>query len=374
VRITVVAGPFHPLPPGPAGAVERVWHGLAEEFASRGHAVTVLERGEPGAAPEEVVNGVRRVRGPALRRTNRFAVNLAKDLAYSAWARARLPAADVMVTNTFWLPALLGARRGRAGKVAVHVQRMPKGQLGLYARADRFQAVSRAIAAAIARGRPHYARKTRLFPNPIDTTVFTPPAGGRDRPPRELLYAGRVHPEKGLDVLVAAFAQLAPRYSGLRLRLVGPWRIDQGGAGPEYLARLKAAAGGAPVEVAEAVFDRAVFADVLRAADLFCYPSVAEQGEASPVAPVEAMATGLAPVVSALPQFRDTVADAHTGLVFDHRAPNPVAALVTVLDRLLSDSELRARLGAAAARRAAEFSYPLVADLYLADFAELIRA
>jgi glycosyltransferase involved in cell wall biosynthesis len=374
MRITIAAGPFFPLPPGPAGAVERVWHGLAEEFARRGHCVTILERGQTGAAAEEVVNGVRRVRGPALIRTGRFAVNLAKDLAYSAWARSRLPVADVVVTNTFWLPALLAARRGRAGKVAVHVQRMPKGQLGLYARVNRLQAVSRAIADGIARQRPSLGRRTRLFPNPIDTTTFTPPKDNRDRPARQVLFAGRIHPEKGLDVLVAACAQLAGRYPDLRLRLVGPWRVDQGGGGPDYVARLKAGANGAVVEVADPVFDRAAFANVLQAADVFCYPSLAEQGEASPVAPVEAMATGLAPVVSALPQFADTVTDGETGLLFDHRSADPGAALAAALDRLLSDRGLRQRLGTTASKRAADFSYARVADLYLADFAELTHA
>jgi glycosyltransferase involved in cell wall biosynthesis len=372
MRITIAAGPFFPLPPGPAGAVERVWLGLAEEFARRGHSVTILERGTVGEPADARVNGVRRVRGPALVRTRRFAVNLAKDLAYSVWARTRLPEADVLVTNTFWLPALLAARRARVGRVAVHVQRMPKGQLGLYARAARFQAVSRAIADGIAHERPAYARRTRVFPNPIDTTVFAPPAGGRPGPAREVLFAGRIHPEKGLDLLVAAFARVAPRYPGLRLRLLGPWRVEEGGAGAEFVARLRGAAAGAPVDVSDPVYDRTAFAAALRTADVFCYPSLAELGEASPVAPVEAMATGLAPVVSALPQFRDTIVADQTGLVFDHRAADPVAALAAALDRLLSDDRLRAAIGAAASRRAAEFSYRRVADLYLADFNEMI--
>src|SRR5947209_7705217 len=144
MRIVVVAGPFFPLPPGPAGAVERVWQGLAAEFVRQGHAVTVLERGSSGSPPTEVIDGVRRVRGPAPQRAGRLPLDLARDFVYSVWARVSLPPADVVVTNTFWLPAILALRRGRVGKVAVHVQRMPKGQFFLYARADRFQAVSTA--------------------------------------------------------------------------------------------------------------------------------------------------------------------------------------------------------------------------------------
>jgi glycosyltransferase involved in cell wall biosynthesis len=371
MRITIVGGPFLPMPPAQCGAVERVWHGLAEEFARRGHRVTVLCRMGAGQKPDETIGGVRYVRRGAWQSGRRWAVNLVMDLAHALRMAGLLPPGDVVVTNTFWLPALLSVWNPRAGRVAVHVQRVPKGQLFLYDRVHRLQAVSAAIRDEIVRQRPGLAARVRLFPNPVDTRAFTPPSAPRSGG-RCILYTGRIHPEKGLPLLVEAARELASEFTGVRLRLVGPWRVEQGGGGEEFVQSLRRQAEGLAVEFGEPVFDRAALAALYRAADYYCYPSVAERGEASPVAPAEAMATALAPVVSALPQFRDTVQDGVTGLVFDHRGPAAAHYLAAALRRLLTDVGLYAALGAAAARHAAGLSYERVADLYLADFAEIL--
>src|SRR2546429_971559 len=62
MRITIVTGPFYPVPPAPCGAVERLWRDLAERFAGLGHQVTVLCRHWPGQNKDETVAGVRYVR------------------------------------------------------------------------------------------------------------------------------------------------------------------------------------------------------------------------------------------------------------------------------------------------------------------------
>ncbi|MGL6096656.1 MAG: glycosyltransferase family 4 protein [Fimbriiglobus sp.] len=371
MRITILGGPFLSMPPAPCGAVERVWHGLAEEFAARGHAVTVVCRDWPGCEPTGLTNGVRYLRVGGFRSGRRTAGNLVKDFGYAGRAVLALPAADILVTNSFWAPVLAGFRRS-AGKVAVHVQRMPKGQLFLYDRAARLQAVSTAIRDEIARQRPRLAAKTRQFPNPIDTRVFVPPPGGRSAAGRTGLYTGRVHPEKGLPLLIDAAALLAPEFPGLRLRVVGPWEVDMGGGGPEFVTELRTRAAGAAVEFVDPVYDRPALADVYRAADFYCYPSVAARGEASPVAPVEAMATGLAPVVSDLPQFRDFITDGRTGRVFDHTGPAAAGNLADVLRGLLSDPAAAAAMGAEAVRVAAGLGYARVAGLYLDDFEEML--
>src|SRR2546430_15386472 len=106
MRITIVGGPFLPMPPAPCGAVERVWHGLAEEFVRRGHVVTVLCRGHPSQKADETVNGVRYVRRMSFTSGGRTGLNLLKDLVYSIRMAGLLPRADILITNVFWLPAL----------------------------------------------------------------------------------------------------------------------------------------------------------------------------------------------------------------------------------------------------------------------------
>jgi glycosyltransferase involved in cell wall biosynthesis len=113
-------------------------------------------------------------------------------------------------------------------------------------------------------------------------------------------------------------------------------------------------------------------AAVYHKADLFCYPSLAERGETFGVAPLEAMATGLVPVVSDLACFRDFLAAGVNGVVFDHRAPDAARRLAGALDGLLADPAARREMGTRAAERAAAYSLPRVADLYLADFAEML--
>src|SRR6476646_8325914 len=107
MRITIVTGPFYPVPPAPCGAVERLMRDLAEQFAKAGHDVTVLCRHWPGQAKDETIQRVRYVRAMRPRRTGNIKIDLAKDLRYSLGMLWRLRASDVVVTNVFWLPALI---------------------------------------------------------------------------------------------------------------------------------------------------------------------------------------------------------------------------------------------------------------------------
>src|SRR5205085_2855098 len=90
-----------------------------------------------------------------------------------------------------------------------------------------------------------------------------------------------------------------------RLRIVGPIDVKAGGGGEEFVKQLTAVANGAPVEFTGPIFDREKLAQILQQAHCYTYPSLAEKGEALPVAPIEAMATGLVPVVSNMDCFRD---------------------------------------------------------------------
>jgi glycosyltransferase involved in cell wall biosynthesis len=284
-----------------------------------------------------------------------------------------LPRAQVVVTNTFWLPALAAFCGSRAGAVAVHVARMPKGQLALYDRVARLQAVSEAVRKEIIAQRPSLANKVRVFPYPVDTRIFKPPAWPRPRGrPGLVLYTGRIHPEKGIDLLIDAFALLGKQDLSARLRIIGPWRVEDGGGGASYLEGLKGKARGLPVEFGEPIYDRAELAAVYQDADVYCYPSLAEKGETFGVAPLEAMATGLAPIVSDLACFRDFIADGITGCVFDHRVPDAAGRLAHNLLGLLVNATLRAEMGERAMERAGALSYANVADLYLDDFAEIV--
>src|SRR5438067_324376 len=149
MKITIVLGAFFPVPPTMGGGVEKMWFVLAEEFAHRGHEVVMISRRTPSLSVEETITGVRhiRVNGFDSPRSGLWLKFL--DLIYTIRTIKVLPKADIVVTNTFWLPIFL--RNQKRGKNYVHVARYPKGQMRFYGRVARLQAPSEAIARAIAK-------------------------------------------------------------------------------------------------------------------------------------------------------------------------------------------------------------------------------
>jgi glycosyltransferase involved in cell wall biosynthesis len=290
------------------------------------------------------------------------------DLIYSLRVRRTLPDADILVTNTFWLP-LLAADRAK-GAVYVHVARMPKGQMRLYGRAARLQGISRAVSAAISAEVGEARVKVATIPLPLPWTPVphVPPLG------QTILYVGRVHPEKGLHLLIDAAARLREEIGGWRLRIVGPSAERLGGGGSRHLAELqqRAESAGVVVEWGEPVFGERELRAEYENAGIFVYPSLAERGETFGLAPLEAMSCGRPVVVSDLACFREYVRPGENGRVFDHRAPDPAAELATALRTLLGAEETRARYAEAALATAQEFVLARVASRYLEDFEKIV--
>ena len=292
---------------------------------------------------------------------------------YSCRMLPLVPTSDIVVTNSFWLPILLPILCGRAGKIVVNVARVPKGQIAWYRRVDRFAAVSNAVRQEITIQCPDAAPLTKVMANPIDTNIFSPRDQGlHSRQPFIILYAGRIHPEKGVDLLIRGFRRLYDQRQNMALHILGPTGVEQGGGGSDYMAGLERLADGLPVEFLPPTFEKAELAKIYRASSLFCYPSLAERGESFGLAPLEAMATGLVPVVSDLACFQDFVQEGQTGLIFDHRGPDAPDHLAAAFRRLLDDPGSWAKMSAAGARRAKDFSKERIADCYLKDFEELL--
>jgi glycosyltransferase involved in cell wall biosynthesis len=373
MRISILLGPFYPSPPAPTGAVQRRWCEVSRVFASRGHEVTIVSRSFEGLPARETVDGVEHRRLSGFDQSS----SLKRDLLKDAWSSFRmiraLDPADVTVCNMFWAPWLLThPKRKRHGAIAVNQARFPKGQLRLYDRVDRVLAVSQAIRDAVEEQRPSLLPKTRVIPNPINTQAFRPvERPRRDHSKAVVLYAGRVHPEKGLHLLIEAWKAVAERLPGAELRLMGAMSIDQGGGGDAYVDELRGLAGDMHVTFHEPVFDRGAFAAEMQKADLFVYPSMADKGESFGIAPLEAMATGLPTVVSSLACFRDFLRHGENGLVFDHHAEDASAQLSGHILSLLTDRAFYDRLASAATSDVARFSLESVADAYLSDFEEL---
>ena len=379
MRISIVSSFFLPVPAVAGGAMEKIWFRLAREFAAAGHEVTFISRAWPGFPERETIDGIRMIRVPGFDHTPRLWRNLLLDFIWGLRVARRLPPGDVVACNTVSLPVYLALIRPSAGRVVAVLGRMPKGHAKFYGRVDRLIATSEAVRARVILENPRLEGRTRAIPNPIDWELHRAHARKAAPPgPVTIGYVGRLHPEKGLEILLRAAADLGrrPELPPWRLRLIGPQGVAAGGGGEAYIADLRAlgAKAGAEVSIEQPTYDPVALAEIYGGMDVFCYPSVAERGEGLSVAPIEAMAAAAVPVVSGLECYRDIVEDGRTGFVFDHRGSDPPVALAEILAKLIGDDALRQRMGTAAQERARFFDYADCARFLLADFEQLVSA
>jgi glycosyltransferase involved in cell wall biosynthesis len=163
-----------------------------------------------------------------------------------------------------------------------------------------------------------------------------------------VIFLGRLHARKGLQLLIPAFAQAAHHAPDARLLIVGP---DEG-----MLAALRDQAR------AHDLTDRVIFTGLLTgadklaalaAADVFALPAV---GEGFSMAVLEAMACGLPVLMTPGCHFPE-VAEAGAGLIVE-RAVEPLGA---ALRDLLTAADRRASMGRLARGLVqARFTWPQV--------------
>ena len=154
---------------------------------------------------------------------------------------------------------------------------------------------------------------------------------------------GRLGVRKGSYDLIGAVAALDDDARGrLRVTLAGDGEVE------EVRAAVAAADLDDTIHVA-GWLDPAARDELLRSAHIFVLPS---HDEGLPMALLEAMAYGLAPVTTLVGSIDEAITDRMTGLVV---APGHPEQITDALHELLKDDTLRAGLGAAARSRARDF-------------------
>lgn len=183
-----------------------------------------------------------------------------------------------------------------------------------------------------------------------------------DVTPVRLVFVGWLDFEKGIAELIAACEALAPRLQ-FTLDLVGEgnavaWardRVDASGLGGRV--RFRGWLAGADLVGAFA------------AADVLVLPSWAE---GLPNAMIEAMAAGLAVVVTPVGSVPDVVSDGKEALLVPVR---DVDALTAAVERVIIDADVRHRLGTAAHQRASTlFGAETSVGLLVEQFHALAKA
>jgi len=379
MKIALSFGFFLPVPPARGGATEKTWHALARRLAVRNHEVVAFTRTWPGWADHETLDGVRYHRLPGCDHTKRLWQNLILDLLWSFRVRRALAPDQIVISHNISLPWLLTRvpHRHRA-PVSVVIGRMPKGQVRTYGRLDRIYATSEAVAARALVENPSVRPRLRTLRNSIDWHALQGRADTNG--PVLIGYVGRLHPEKGLDLLINAGARLAANTTlpPWKIILVGPVRIADGGGGEAFVEKVAQEALNAGLsdrfEILPPVWAATELAALYRTLDIFVYPTRAVQGEGLSVAPIEAMAAGAVPVLSNLPCYADLLTPDRDGLIFDHQSPAAVEELTEAITGLLANPDRRTILATAARETARHFDYDTVAQELETDLGSLLRS
>ena len=242
-------------------------------------------------------------------------------------------------------PALILTEHGRHYPDVVGPPRRAVNRLVLDRLADGVNACCAFSARALCRTDGFRGNRIRVIENGIDFARYGPAndrAALRERlgldPHRNvLIHVARHHPVKDQPTLLRGFAMAADDLTHLDLVLVGdgPQRAEL-----TELARTLNVAGRVKF-----VGIQSNVADWLRAADAFALTSVSE---AASLTLLEAMATGLPVIVSAVGGNGEIVRDGVEGL---HFARGDTVALAACVRRLFGDPESASRMGAAGRAR-----------------------
>jgi D-inositol-3-phosphate glycosyltransferase len=214
-------------------------------------------------------------------------------------------------------------------------------------------------------------RRITVVPCGVDLGRFCSdgPVEPRPRGIARVVMATRLVPRKGIEDAVRALA-LLDRERPTELHVAGGAADADGlGADPEA-RRLRALAeelGVAHRFRLRGRVDRDHMPAVLRSADVVLCPA---RYEPFGIVPLEAMASGVPVVATAVGGHIDSVVHGVTGL---HVPPHDPARLAGAVGELLDDPVRRAQFGAAGVRRAAErFSWERVAAATHDTYLELI--
>jgi glycosyltransferase involved in cell wall biosynthesis len=350
----------HPQGGGSEVYVER----LAELLAASGQRVTIFCAAHEGAASDEGVNGVRYIRRGTWRTVYGWA------LLYHLLGR--LGPHDVVLDVKNGIPffAPLYCRKPVVCLVH-HVHRdqwamnfTPRqARLGWWMesrlsprmyRSARYVAVSEATRAEL-RDLGVDAMAIEVIRNG-GATERSPHPGDADHP--TIVYLGRLVPHKRVELLLDAAAELRAEVPELRVQVVGtgPWET-----------RLRAHAelvGVADITEFTGWVDEPTKGRLLARAWVLALPSVTEGWG---LAVMEAGACGTPSVAFRVGGLGESIVDGVTGLLVDDPGGLPGA-----LRSLLTNEDLRARLGREARSHAARYSWAEAAARYDALFDALL--
>jgi glycosyltransferase involved in cell wall biosynthesis len=348
-----------------AGGAEMHIAETGARLARRGYAPTLLCTRFPGAAAEEMQDGVR---------VRRFGNRLTYYLQLPVVVRRELQTPGTVIiehlnkvpfcTPLYTRAPLLLVSHHLFGRTAFRQAALPIASV-VYAaeklipvmyRRHQFVAVSPSTCDdLVSRGVP--AAAITVIPNGVDHTRYHDRGAVPDAPPT-LLVLGRVEFYKRLDLVLQALQQVRPVLPEIRLFVVGD------GAARAQLARQARELG---------VAEHVTFTGFVSEEEKLTYIRRAHavvntsEKEGWGLTVLEANACGVPAIASDVPGLRDAVRDGETGVLVPY---GNVAELSTAIVRVLQDDTYRRRLSAGARAWAQRFTWDAVVD----DLAAVIES
>jgi len=367
MRVCLVS-PYDFMHPG--GVTEHVRH-LAGELRRRGHEVTVLAPSSQ-VHDDHGIPGYVRIGRSVPVRGNGSVARIALSFHLVRRVRSLLDHSDFDVVHYHepLVPGLpITTLRFHRGANVGTFHAMARANLGYYYGRPFLGRYFRRLHGLICVSEPARAFISRYFqgeytivPNGIDGERFRP---GLEPLPElmgdggtTILFVGRMEQRKGLPILLEAYAQLRRRRAGCRLVIVGD--------GPmRWAYERQCEATGVP----DVTFLGHVPADALpriyAGSDVFCSPATGR--ESFGIVLLEAMASGVPVVASAIPGFSQVVEAGVDGLLVPPGKPDGFTA---ALESLVADPERRRSMGRHGIEKAKRFDWRVVADSILNVYAQ----
>ena len=358
--IVIITSPFGCIPPHAIGAVEKLWKSCGDVFRKKGIKVTFISK-KPEIHDELPSDNIY-IKG--YNRTGKWWLDFVLDFVYSLYALTISPKADAIVLNTAWTPVILPLFKWKYKVSLYNVARFPKKQFKFYKAVDILSYVSNIVYKSLIEQTESSQRQACVISNFIDTDVYKKSIEHNIKETPIILYTGRIHREKGIDLLVRAVNSVNRKHK-VRLKLVGAYETSKGGSGKEYKEELDKMADGWTIEWHDPIYNPKDLAKEMDKCDIYCYPSLADKGETFGVAPLEAMGLGLPTIVSSLDCFSDFLKDKENGLVFNHHSKYAVEELTNCINKIIESPELYKHLSENAVKSSTSFNVESKAEEYL---------
>lgn len=366
-----------PIPPR-EGVGFYVWN-LAKFLIMRGHCVQLITRGGPHYRSCEKIEDITVWRPPFLP-LYPFHVHL-HGLFISSLIRQLEPTTDVFHLHSPLVPVISTDRPVMLtfhSTVPLDTQLTPV--VDLYTMLMRFQApisyrlesanIKRAacinaISPWVAKDLQTYIdghSKIEVMWNGVDSCFFSPEYHNTSNS-NELLFVGRLAPEKGLIHLIKAFNIVIQRFPNIRLSIAGD--------GPLYgniSSLIRRYELNSYVRLIGHVSSRETIRSLYRQARCLILPS---DHESLPGVLLEAMACGTPVIASRVGGIPDIISDGENGILVN---PKAVDEIVEAICHLFENSSINKKLGQAARDTIEKrFAWSIIGEHYLNGYSGILN-